>query len=142
VQVVCTITAVYFSARTAMGFGRDVRADVFRRVGRFSSREVTHFGPPSLITRTTNDVQQVQMLVLLGCTLAVSAPIMCVGGVIAALHEDLGLAWLIVVSVSVLVTAIAMIVTRMVPQFRLMQTRIDDVTASCASRSPASASCG
>src|SRR6185369_11731564 len=80
-----------------------------------------------LITRTTNDVQQVQMLVLLGCTLAVSAPIMCVGGGIAALHEDLGLAWLIVVSVSVLIAAISMIVTRMVPQFRLMQTRIDDV---------------
>ena len=73
-----------------MGFGRDTRAAVFHRVGSFSAREMTHFGAPSLITRTTNDVQQVQMLVLLTCTLMVSAPIMCVGGIIMALREDLG----------------------------------------------------
>ena len=110
-----------------MGFGRDTRAAIFHRVGSFSAREVTHFGAPSLITRNTNDVQQVQMLVLLTCTMMVSAPIMCVGGIIMALRQDLGLAWLIVVSVTVLVVAIGMIVSRMVPQFRRMQTRIDVV---------------
>ena len=127
VQVVCSVTAVYFGARTAMGFGRDARAAVFHQVGAFSSREVTRFGAPSLITRTTNDVQQVQMVVLLTCTLMISAPIMCVGGIVMALRQDLGLSWLIVVSVTVLVAAIAMIISRMVPQFRLMQTRIDVV---------------
>jgi ATP-binding cassette subfamily B protein len=125
VQVVCSVTAVYFGARTAMGFGRDTRAAVFHQVGAFSSREVTGFGAPSLITRTTNDVQQVQMVVLLTCTLMISAPIMCVGGIVMALRQDLGLSWLIVVSVTVLVAAIAMIVSRMVPQFRRMQSRID-----------------
>jgi ATP-binding cassette subfamily B protein len=127
VQVVCSVVAVYFGARTAMGFGRDSRAAVFHRVGMFSSREVTQFGAPSLITRSTNDVQQVQMLVLLTCTLMVSAPIMCVGGIVMALRQDVGLSWLIVVSVVVLVAAIGLIVSRMVPLFRLMQTRIDGV---------------
>jgi ATP-binding cassette, subfamily B, multidrug efflux pump len=127
VQVVCSVTAVYFGSRTAMGFGRDTRAAVFHQVGTFSSREVTGIGAPSLITRTTNDVQQIQMVVLLTCTLMISAPIMCVGGIIMALRQDLGLSWLIVVSVTVLVAAIAVIVSRMVPQFRLMQTRIDVV---------------
>ena len=127
VQVVCSVAAVYFGARTAMGFGRDTRAAVFHQVGAFSSREVTRFGAPSLITRTTNDVQQVQIVVLLTCTLMISAPIMCVGGIIMALRQDLGLSWLIVVSVTILVAAIAMIISRMVPQFRLMQTRIDVV---------------
>jgi ATP-binding cassette, subfamily B, multidrug efflux pump len=127
VQIVCSIAAVYFGARTSMAFGRDARAAVFHQVGAFSGREVTGFGAPSLITRTTNDVQQVQMLVLLTFTLMVSAPIMCVGGVIMALREDLGLAWLIVVSVTVLVAAIAVIVSRMVPLFRLMQKKIDAV---------------
>jgi ATP-binding cassette subfamily B protein len=127
VQVVCSICAVWFGARSAMGFGRDARAAVFHRVGAFSAREVTHFSAPSLITRTTNDVQQVQMLVLLTCTMMVSAPIMCVGGIVMALRQDVGLAWLIVVSVSVLVTAIALIISRMVPQFRRMQKRLDTV---------------
>jgi len=127
VQVVCTIAAVFFGARSAMGFGRDARAAIFHRVGSFSAREVTQFGAPSLITRTTNDVQQVQMLVLLTCTMMVAAPIMCVGGIIMALRQDVGLAWLIVVSVMVLVVAIGLIVSRMVPQFRRMQTRLDSV---------------
>jgi ATP-binding cassette subfamily B multidrug efflux pump len=126
-QVVCTIIAVYFGARTAMGFGRDVRAALFRQVGTFSDREVAGFGAPTLITRNTNDVQQVQMLVLMTCTLLVAAPIMCVGGVIMALRTDLGLAWLLLVSVPVLIIAISVIVVRMVPQFRLMQARIDVV---------------
>ncbi len=127
IQVVCSISAVYFGARTAMAFGRDTRAAIFHRVGTFSAREVTGIGAPSLITRTTNDVQQVQMLVLLTFTLMVSAPIMCIGGIIMALREDLGLSWLIVVSVSVLVAAVGFIISRMVPQFRRMQVRIDVV---------------
>ncbi len=127
VQVACTIGAVWFGARSAMGFGRDTRAAIFHQVGAYSAREVTHFGAPSLITRTTNDVQQVQMLVLLTCTMMVSAPIMCVGGIVMALRQDVGLAPLIIVSVSVLVTAIAIIVSRMVPMFRVMQKRLDNV---------------
>jgi ATP-binding cassette, subfamily B, multidrug efflux pump len=127
VQIVASIAAVYFGARSAMGFGRDVRASVFHRVGRFSSREVTDFGAPSLITRSTNDVQQVQMLVLLTCTLMVSAPIMCVGGIIMALREDVGLSWLIVLSVTVLVAAVGTIVSKMIPAFRQMQKKIDEV---------------
>ena len=127
VQVGCSIGAVWFGARSAMGFGRDMRAAVFHRVGTFSAREVTRFGAPSLITRTTNDVQQVQMLVLLTCTMMVTAPIMAVGGIIMALQQDVGLAWIIVVSVIALVIAVGLIVSRMIPQFRRMQTRIDTV---------------
>src|SRR5688572_31486397 len=123
-QILCSVTAVWFSARTAMGFGRDVRAAIFRRVGSFSQREVQQFGAPSLITRETNDVQQVQMLVLMSCTLMVAAPIMMVGGVFMAMREDLGLSWLIVVTVPVLAAAMGLIITRMVPSFRQMQTRI------------------
>jgi ATP-binding cassette subfamily B protein len=127
VQILCSIVAVYFGSRTGMGFGRDVRAAVFHRVGEFSAREVNRFGAPSLITRTTNDVQQVQMLVLMSCTMLVAAPIMCVGGVIMALQEDLGLSWLVAVSVPVLAIAIGLVIARMVPKFRLMQVRIDAV---------------
>jgi ATP-binding cassette subfamily B protein len=127
VQIGCSVTAVWFSARTAMGFGRDVRAALFHRVGSFSQREVQHFGPPSLITRETNDVQQVQMLVLMSCTLMVTAPIMMVGGIFMAMREDLGLSWLIAVAVPILVVSIGFVVTRMVPNFRKMQARIDEV---------------
>ncbi len=127
VQVAASIASVWFGSRIAMGFGRDVRAGVFHRVGTFSSREVTTFGAPSLITRTTNDVQQVQMLVLLTCTVMVAVPIMCVGGIVMALREELGLSWLVAVSVVVMVLAISAVVRRMVPAFRLMQTRIDQV---------------
>ncbi|MEV5765336.1 ABC transporter ATP-binding protein [Micromonospora sp. NPDC052213] len=127
VQIVCSVAAVYLGARTAMGFGRDVRAAVFGHVNRFSAREVARFGAPSLITRSTNDVQQVQMLVLMSCTMLVAAPIMSVGGVVMALREDLGLSWLMLVSVPVLAVALGLIIRRMVPGFRLMQTRIDTV---------------
>jgi ATP-binding cassette subfamily B protein len=127
VQICCSVAAVYFGARAAMSFGRDVRSAIFHRVGTFSGREVAQFGAPSLITRNTNDVQQVQMLVLMTCTLMVSAPIMCVGGIIMALRQDVGLSWLMLVSIPTLVIAIGLIVVRMVPQFRLMQTRIDVV---------------
>ena len=127
VQIVCSLIAVYFGARTAMSFGRDLRGAIFRRVGEFSAREVAHFGAASLITRNTNDVQQVQMLVLMTCTMMIAAPIMCVGGIIMALRQDIGLSWLVGVSVPVLAIAIGLIIRRMVPQFRLMQTRIDSV---------------
>jgi ATP-binding cassette, subfamily B, multidrug efflux pump len=126
-QVACSIAAVYFGARTAMGFGRDVRAALFHHVGEFSAQEVNRFGAPSLITRTTNDVQQVQMLVLLSCTMLVAAPIMCVGGVIMALREDPQLSLLMLVCVPVLVASIGAVIARMVPGFRSMQTRIDQV---------------
>lgn len=127
VQIVCSVAAVYFAARTAMAFGRDLRGAVFRRVGTFSAREVNRFGAPSLITRTTNDVQQVQMLVLATGTMLVAAPIMCVGGIVMALREDVGLSWLMLVSVPALVVSISLILRRMIPQFRLMQVRIDAV---------------
>jgi len=126
-QIACAIAAVYFGARAAMAFGRDVRSAIFHRVGTFSGREVAQFGAPSLITRSTNDVQQVQMLVLMTCTLMVAAPIMCVGGIIMALRQDLGLSWLMAVCIPVLVIAIGLIVVRMVPLFRAMQARIDVV---------------
>ncbi len=126
-QIICSVIAVYYGARTAMGFGRDLRAAIFHRVGQFSDREVNQFGAPSLITRNTNDVQQVQILVLMTCTLLVAAPIMGVGGIFMALSEDFGLSWLLLVSVPVLVVAIGLIVSRMVPQFRQMQTRIDTI---------------
>ena len=127
VQIICSIGAVWFGAKTAMSFGRDVRTAIFHRVGTFSQREVQDFGAPSLITRQTNDVQQVQMLVLLSCTLMVMAPIMMVGGIIMAIREDLGLSWLIAVTVPVLAVLLGFIISRMVPSFRLMQARIDEV---------------
>ncbi|MBE1486360.1 ABC transporter ATP-binding protein [Plantactinospora soyae] len=127
VQIACSIAAVFFGARTAMSFGRDLRAAIFHRVMGFSAREVGQFGAPSLITRNTNDVQQVQMLVVVTCTMLVAAPITLFGGVIMALREDVGLSWLMLVCVPVLVLAIGLVIRRMVPQFRLMQTRIDTV---------------
>ncbi|HTE51268.1 MAG TPA: ABC transporter ATP-binding protein [Kofleriaceae bacterium] len=126
-QVVCTIAAVYFGARAAMSYGRDLRAAIFRRVGEFSAREVAGFGAPSLITRNTNDVQQVQMLVLVSCTMLVAAPIMCVGGIVMALRDDVTLSRLLLVSVPVLAGSIGVLIWRMVPQFRAMQPRIDSV---------------
>ncbi|GGP77840.1 ABC transporter ATP-binding protein [Saccharothrix coeruleofusca] len=127
VQIACSVGAVYYGARTAMSFGRDVRAAVFHRVGEFSAREVAQFGPSSLITRCTNDVQQVQLLVVMGCTMLVAAPITCVAGIVMALREDVGLSWLLLVCVPVLVVSISLITVRMVPQFRLMQERLDEV---------------
>ncbi|TFD31248.1 ABC transporter ATP-binding protein [Cryobacterium cryoconiti] len=126
-QIVCAIVAVYFGAKAAMALGRDLRGAVFTRVGEFSEQEVTRFGAPSLITRSTNDVQQVQMLVLMTSTLMVTAPILSIGGVIMAIRQDVQLSWLIAVSVPVLLIAVGLIIVRMVPLFRLMQTRIDTV---------------
>ncbi|HEV3359769.1 MAG TPA: ABC transporter ATP-binding protein [Pseudonocardiaceae bacterium] len=126
-QIVCSIGAVYFGARTAMALGRDIRASVFHRVQEFSAREVGHFGTPSLITRTTNDVQQVQMLALLTFTLMVSAPIMCVGGVLMALNQDVPLSSLLLIIVPVLGISVSLIIMRMRPIFRLVQERIDRI---------------
>ena len=127
VQVACSIVAVYFGARTAMALGRDVRNAIFHRVQGFSAQEVGQFGAPSLITRTTNDVQQVQMLVLLTFTLMVSAPIMCFGGIILALRQDVPLSGLLLVIVPVLIGVVAVIIVQMRPLFRTMQERIDKI---------------
>jgi ATP-binding cassette subfamily B protein len=126
-QIACAVVAVYFGAKAAMGMGRDVRDAIFSRVGEFSEQEVTRFGAPSLITRSTNDVQQVQQLVLMSCTLMVAAPMLSIGGVIMAVRQDAQLSWLIAVCVPVLLVAVGLIVTRMVPLFRKMQVRIDAV---------------
>jgi ATP-binding cassette, subfamily B, multidrug efflux pump len=127
VQIVCAAAATYLGARAAMSFGRDVRAAIFDRVLSFSARELNSFGAPSLITRTTNDVQQVQLLALLSSTLFVAAPITMVGGVIMALREDVVLSWLIIVAVPVLVISIGLLIWKMRPLFRVVQTRIDTV---------------
>ncbi|HYA44395.1 MAG TPA: ABC transporter ATP-binding protein, partial [Acidimicrobiales bacterium] len=126
-QVACSITAVYFGASASMALGRDLRAGIFHHVQDFSAREVGHFGTPSLITRTTNDVQQIQMLALLSFTLMVSAPIMGVGSVIMALNQNVKLSSLLLVVVPVLGAVVALLVSRMRPLFRLMQRRIDRV---------------
>lgn len=126
-QIACAVVAVYFGAKAAMGMGRDLRDAIFSRVGEFSEQEVTRFGAPSLITRSTNDVQQVQQLVLMSCTLMVAAPMLSIGGVIMAVRQDAQLSWLIAVCVPVLLVAVGLIVTRMVPLFRKMQVRIDAV---------------
>jgi ATP-binding cassette subfamily B protein len=127
VQVVCNVGAVYYGARTASALGRDLRAAVFDRVQSFSAREVGHFGAPSLITRTTNDVQQIQMLTLMAFTLMVSAPIMCVGGVVLALGLDVPLSGVLVAVVPVLGICVTLIVRRLRPLFRTMQQRLDTV---------------
>lgn len=127
VQVLCNMGAVFYGARTAAALGRDVRAAVFDRVQSFSAREVGHFGAPSLITRTTNDVQQVQMLALMAFTLMVSAPIMCVGGIIMALGQDVPLSAVLLAVVPVLGIAVSLIVKKMRPLFRTMQVRLDTV---------------
>ncbi|MEN8650577.1 ABC transporter ATP-binding protein [Streptomyces sp. 21So2-11] len=127
VQVAGNIGAVFYAARTASALGRDVRVAVFERVQSFSAREVGQFGAPSLITRTTNDVQQVQMLVLMGFTMMVSAPIMCVGGIIMALGQDVPLSGVLLAVVPVLGISVSLIVRQMRPLFRTMQTRLDTV---------------
>lgn len=127
VQVVGAVVAVYFGSKAAMGFGRDVRKRVFEHVQEFSAQEHGHFGAPTLITRTTNDVQQVQMVVFMTFTMMIMAPILLVGGVIMALREDVELSSVLVVSVPVLGAIVGLVVWRMVPMFRAMQKRIDDI---------------
>ena len=127
VQIVCAAGAVFFGARTAMAIGRDIRRSVFHRVQELSAREVGHFGTPSLITRNTNDVQQVQMLALMTFTLMVTAPIMGIGGIIMALNQNVPLSALLLVAVPVLGVIVALVISRMRPLFRQMQVRIDDI---------------
>ncbi len=126
-QVVCAIAATYLSARLAMGVGRAIRRDLFTKVETFSSQEVGTLGAPSLITRNTNDVQQVQMLTLMLFTMMVTAPIMSIGGVVLAMKQDVPLSGLLLVILPVLVVAIALIVRVLVPTFRKVQHQLDDI---------------
>ncbi len=126
-QVVATIAATRIAALTAASMGRDVRAAVFSRVGSFSAREVSRFGAPTLISRSTNDVTQVQQVVYMGLAIMVSAPIMMVGGVVMALREDIGLSWLVAVAVPLLGASVGLVISRMIPHFRAMQKAVDTV---------------
>jgi ATP-binding cassette subfamily B multidrug efflux pump len=125
VQIAATISATYLGARSAAGLGRDLRAEVFARVGDFSAQEVSRFGAPTLISRNTNDVTQVQQVVFMGAAMMVSAPIMMVGGIVMALREDVGLSWLVAVAVPLLALSVSLVIRRMIPQFRLMQESVD-----------------
>jgi ATP-binding cassette, subfamily B, multidrug efflux pump len=127
VQVVCAVGAVYFGSRAGMGFGRDLRSAIFHHVTGFSAEETARFGAPSLLTRTTNDVQQVQLLVQLSCTMLITAPIMSIGGIFMAVHQDAGLSWLLLVSVPVLAAANYWIVSHLLPIFRRLQRLIDNI---------------
>lgn len=127
VQGACAVGATWLAARSALGMGRDLRGLVFRRVGDFSEREVSVFGAGSLITRTTNDVQQVQMLVLMSCTMLVTAPLLAVGGVIMAVTHAPSLSWLVAVAVPVLLVVVGVTISRMVPLFRSYQERLDGI---------------
>ncbi|MFD1812650.1 ABC transporter ATP-binding protein [Rhodococcus gannanensis] len=127
VQMLCTVVGQFFGARAALGVGRDIRHDLLHRVNSFSAREVGTFGAPSLITRATNDVQQIQLLLVMSAAILVMAPIMCIGGVAMGVHVAPGLSWILVVAVPILGVVMAMIIRVMIPGFRAMQTRLDDV---------------
>ena len=126
-QICFSVAAVYFGSKVAAGFGRDVRARLFHRVTEFSAREVAHLGAPSLITRVTNDVQQVQTLVQMTCTMLIAAPITAVAGTVMAMQEDVQLTWILGAAVPLVIVCIGSVLVRMVPTFRLMQDRIDDI---------------
>ncbi|CDO24761.1 ABC transporter ATP-binding protein [Mycolicibacterium mageritense DSM 44476 = CIP 104973] len=126
-QVVCAVGAVYFGSRAAMSFGRDLRTAIFEHVTTFSATETARFGAPTLLTRTTNDVGQVQQLLQLTCTMLVTAPIMSIGGIAMALHQDAGLSWLLLVSVPVLALANYTIIRRLMPIYRRLQRVIDGI---------------
>ena len=126
-QIACSIVATYFAAKAAMRAGRDIRRDVYMKVSGFSEREVSQFGPGSLITRNTNDVQQVQMLAMMGATMLVSAPLLAIGGIIMALRQDVGLSWILAVAIPVLLVLVLLIISRMVPLFRSLQAKLDNV---------------
>ncbi len=129
VQIVFVIAAVWFGAQAAMSFGRDLRRDIFQQVNSYSAREVGQFGAPSLITRVTNDVQQVQMLVVLACTMMIAAPITMVFGIIFAIREDIGLSVIMLVAIPILIVVLGIIISRMVPTFQVMQIKVDRVNA-------------
>ena len=126
-QVVTNGIAIYYGAKIAMAYGRDLRDEQFMRVTRYSAREVAQLGAPSLITRTTNDVQQVQQFILMTFTLFVAAPIMCIGGIVMALRQDVRLSWVLTGSIPVLAISVGFVAWRMIPQFRLMQDKVDAV---------------
>jgi len=126
-QIVASIVATFFAARAAMRMGRDLRDDIFARVSGFSEREVTSFGPGSLITRNTNDVQQVQMLAMMSATFLVSAPLLAIGGIVLAIEQSPSLAWIIAVAVPVLLVVAGLVIARMVPLFRSYQKKLDGV---------------
>jgi ATP-binding cassette, subfamily B, multidrug efflux pump len=126
-QALCAIGAVYFGSRTGMGFGRDLRSAMFHHVTTFSEPEMARFGAPTLLTRTTNDVRQIQFLVQITCLVLITAPIMCIGGIAMAIHQDAGLSWLLLISVPILGGANYLIISRMLPMFRAMQSMIDGI---------------
>ncbi|MEX7473746.1 ABC transporter ATP-binding protein [Mycobacterium adipatum] len=126
-QVVCAVGAVFFGSRASMGFGRDLRAAMFSHVLGFSAAETARFGTPTLLTRTTNDVQQIQLLVQMTSTMLITAPIMGLGGIAMAIHQDAGLSWLLVISVPILALANGWLVSRLMPIFRTMQRVIDNI---------------
>lgn len=130
VQVIAAVIAVWFGARSAMGLGRDIRAMVFRRVARYSAEDMGHFGTPTLITRGTNDVQQVQMTFMMTMNFMVAAPIMAIGGIIMAMREDAGLSWLVWVSVAVLLGVISALIAKLMPLFRVMQDKLDAINGT------------
>ncbi|MCQ9337455.1 ABC transporter ATP-binding protein/permease [Corynebacterium phoceense] len=130
VQVIAAVIAVWFGARSAMGLGRDIRAKVFRRVARYSAEDMGHFGTPTLITRGTNDVQQVQMTFMMTMNFMVAAPIMAIGGIIMAMREDAGLSWLVWVSVAVLLGVISALIAKLMPLFRVMQDKLDAINGT------------
>ncbi|PMC72121.1 ABC transporter ATP-binding protein [Corynebacterium aurimucosum] len=125
VQVLTAIAAIWFGSRTAMGLGRDLRSDIFRRVTRYSAEDMSNFGTATLITRGTNDVQQIQMVYMMILNFMVTAPIMSIGGIIMAIREDAGMSWLVAVSVIVLLAAISLIIVRLMPLFRAWQGKLD-----------------
>ena len=127
VQMVCSIAAVYFGSRTGMGFGRDLRSAMFHHITTFSEHESGRFGAPTLLTRTTNDVRQIQFLVQITCLVLVTAPIMSIGGIVMAIHQDAGLSWLLLVSVPILAGANYWIFSHVLPMFRSMQSLIDGI---------------
>ncbi|OCB29018.1 ABC transporter ATP-binding protein [Mycobacterium malmoense] len=126
-QVLCAVGAVYFGSRTGMGFGRDLRAAVFDHITTFSEHETARFGAPTLLTRSTNDVRQIQYLVQISSTVLVTAPIMCVGGILMAIHQEAALTWLLLVSVPIMAVANYWVMSHMLPLFRRMQGLIDGI---------------
>ena len=129
-QVITAIGAVWCGSRTAMGVGRDLRGEVFRHVNSLSAEDMSRFGTPTLITRGTNDVQQVQMVYMMMLNFMVTAPIMSIGGIIMAVREDAGMSWLVWVSVAVLLGTISVIISRLMPLFRSMQDKLDSINGT------------
>jgi ATP-binding cassette, subfamily B, multidrug efflux pump len=126
-QVLCSVGAIYFGSRTGMGFGRDLRLAIFEHVTTFSEHETARFGAPTLLTRSTNDVRQIQYLVQITGTVLVTAPIMCAGGIFMAIHQEAALTWLLLVSVPIMGVTNYWIMSHMLPLFRGMQSLIDGI---------------